>query len=328
MTRFRSFRNGDVPALADLWNRALPEDAVVRPLGPHEFDTLVVGKLGFEADGLIVAEHGDDLVGFVHAGFGPINPAGHPGQFDFSLGSIVMMAIAPGGDEAALGSSLIAAAEAYLVGRGARVIYAGGQFPVNPFYWGLYGASELSGILDSHAAFGRAIADAGYDPSARSILLEADLAVAPQRDPKAVAARRRVHVEILDDAAPRSWWEALAVGSFRPTRFRLLDRAESVVAEAWTWDIAAGLPVGAGGSRTGLIGLEVAPGFRRQGFARAIVGEVLRHSKAQFADRLAVQTAATNAAALGLYAALGFSPVGSATLYRLPAERMERRGGR
>ena len=55
MIRLRSFRNGDPPALADLWNRGLPERAVVRPLSAHEFDTMVFTRLTFEPEGLVVA---------------------------------------------------------------------------------------------------------------------------------------------------------------------------------------------------------------------------------------------------------------------------------
>ena len=56
VTRFRPFLNTDPPALADLWNRGLPEHCVVRPLSVHEFDALVIGTLPFEREGLIAAE--------------------------------------------------------------------------------------------------------------------------------------------------------------------------------------------------------------------------------------------------------------------------------
>ncbi len=63
MTHFRPFRNGDPPALAELWNRGLPEHEVARPLSAHEFDAQIAGKLHFEAPGLIVAERDTRIIG-------------------------------------------------------------------------------------------------------------------------------------------------------------------------------------------------------------------------------------------------------------------------
>ncbi len=64
-----------------------------------------------------------------------------------------MLVVDPDRDDEALERGLIETAEAYLRERGASVIYAGGQAPVNPFYWGIYGGSECAGILSSHVAF-------------------------------------------------------------------------------------------------------------------------------------------------------------------------------
>ena len=50
----------------------------------------------------------------------------------------------------------------------------------------------------------------------------------------------------------------------------------------------------------------------------------MKHARQQMSDLLCVQTSSTNAPALALYGSLGFQPVESATLYRLPAEAAER----
>ena len=44
-------------------------------------------------------------------------------------------------------TSCLTRSEAYLRDRGAKVIYAGGIRPLNAFYLGLYGGSELPGVL-------------------------------------------------------------------------------------------------------------------------------------------------------------------------------------
>ncbi|HEU5117524.1 MAG TPA: GNAT family N-acetyltransferase, partial [Isosphaeraceae bacterium] len=114
-------------------------------------------------------------------------------------------------------------------------------------------------------------------------------------------------------------------GLFRPTRLQLLDKAGGdPVAEAWTWDIAAGFAIGDGRSRTGLYRLEVAPSYRRRGLGRLLVIECLKHARQQRTDVLSVQTSVENHAALGLYQGLDFQQVDTATLYRLPANLSER----
>jgi ribosomal protein S18 acetylase RimI-like enzyme len=324
VTRFRPYRNGDSPALVDLWNRGLPDQRVARPLDVHEFDALVMGKLPFEAAGLIVAEHDGRAVGFAHAGFGPLDPLGTTHRLDTTMGAVGMMVLEPGRDDPEAELGLFTEAERYLRRRGAQVFYAGGQYPVNPFYWGLYGGSEWSGVLASHRSFHRAAQRAGYEPASTTVLLEADLAQKENRDPRAPLLRRQIRLEVLEDDLLDHWWDALAIGLFRPTTFRLLDRTDDrILARAVTWDMV-GFDRIDGRIRTALIGLEVDPGFRRKGFGRLLVAEILRHARGQSTDLVAVQTSSTNEAALRLYDAMGFFRVETATLYRLPAERAGR----
>ncbi len=318
MIRFRAFRNGDPPALADLWNRGLPERGVVRPLSPHEFDAQVLTRLDFEADGLILAEDEGRLVGFVHAGFGPVSPGGPSHQIDRELGTIAMLVVDPERDDHSLGLDLVARAETYLRGRGAKVLYAGGQSELSSFYWGVYGGSECSGILDDHVAFQRAASSAGYEPVARTILLEANLSDPESRDPKAVLTRRQTRVEIEEDTIPATWWEAAAIGHAQLTRFRILARIDDrKLAQALIWDMAAFGRLD-GKARIGMIDVEVESNERRKGYGRLLVSEILRHCRGQWGEVVSVQTRSTNLPALSLYESLGFEPVGSTTLFRRP----------
>lgn len=324
MTHFRPFRNDDPPVLVDLWNRGLPDAGVALPLSPHEFDALVMGRLHFEAAGLVVAERDGQVVGFVHAGFGPAEPAGPSLRLDPALGTVALLVLEPELDDPELEHGLFVAAEAYLRRRGAAVFYAGGQAPLNPFYWGLYGGSEFSGVLATDQTFLRAAERAGYEPVSTTVLLEADLSRAEVRDPKAALLRRQTRLEVTEDALLARWWDALAIGLFRPTTFQLLDRATGeVLARATTWDMA-GFERVDGRVRAGLVGLEVEPAHRRKGLGRFLVAEILRRARDQSAEVVAAQTAATNAPALALYDALGFAPIETATLFRLPAELASR----
>ncbi|MBX6313167.1 MAG: GNAT family N-acetyltransferase, partial [Isosphaeraceae bacterium] len=176
-----------------------------------------------------------------------------------------------------------------------------------------------------HTAFLRAVERAGYQRSATAILLEADPGNPAVRDPKAALIRRQARLEVDEDALPAGWWEGLALGPFRLSAFRLLDRLDGrLLARASTWDIAAGAALADGRSRLGLIGLEVPPSERRKGFGRHLVTEILRYARSQSADLVAVQTSEANAPALALYQRLGFEPIDTATLYRLPSELLTR----
>jgi ribosomal protein S18 acetylase RimI-like enzyme len=318
VTHFRPFRNSDPPALVRLWNRGSPASAAARPLSVHEFDTHVLGGPCFDRAGLIVAERDGRAVGFAHAGFGPEEPTGRPLSLSYAMGAVAMLVVEPEVAAPGLERGLLEAAEDYLLSRGASVIYAGGQFPLNPIYWGVYGGSEWAGVLGSHSAFQRAVAARGYEPVAATVLLEADLTEPEPRDPRSVLVKRQTTLSTDEDAMPPTWWHNLAVGEFHPTAYRLLSRVDQTeLARATTWDMSW-FGRGDGRSRVGLIDVEVHPDRRRQGYGRHLVSEILRQARAQETAVATVQTRATNTPALALYEALGFRPVETATLFRLP----------
>lgn len=318
MTHFRPFRNGDPPALVALWNRGVPARGAARPLNAHEFDSQVINRVHFEATGLIVAERDERVVGFVHAGFGPEEPIGAPHRLNRALGTIGMLVVEQGLEDEELEAGLVAAAEHYLRGCGAEVLYAGGQFPLNPFYWGIYGGSEWAGVLPEHTAFIRAVTRAGYQPVSETVLMEADLTGPESRDPRSFLIRRATRVEMVDDPMPPTWWEAVALSDFRPTVYRLLGKTDDTeLARATTWDMGWFGRLD-GRSRVGLMEMEVASPHRRKGFGRHLVGEILRQARAEMTSVVALQTRATNLPALQLYESLGFERVGTAVLYRRP----------
>ncbi len=323
MTRFRPFRNTDPPALAKLWNRAIPEPGTARPLRPHELDSHAFGRVNFDAAGLIIAETDGRIVGFVHAGFGPdapVDPA-RPLELNHEMGTVAMLVVEPElRDHPELVAGLISEAEKYLRKRGAKVVYAGGQFPLNPFYWGIYGGTEGSGVLSGHQPFFGALAAKGYQPAGTTVLLEADLCVPEPRDPRGVLIRRQAQLEFQDDALPDHWWQGLALGDFQLMNVRLVSRSDrALLGMAQAWDMSW-FGRGDSRSRIGLISLEVSAAHRRKGYGRFLVSEILRRARENHVDLVAVQTAGTNAPALALYASLGFKQVEEATCFRLRAE--------
>jgi ribosomal protein S18 acetylase RimI-like enzyme len=289
----------------------------------HELDAHAWGTANFEHCGLIVAERDGRVVGFVHAGFGPELPvnAARPFESSRDMGAVAMLVIEKEFDDAAVVADLIRAAESYLRARGAKVLYAGGLFPLNPFYWGVYGGSEGAGVLSHHEPFRRVLVELGYEAVSTTILLEADLSLVEPRDPRAALIRRQSLVEFEDDALPQNWWQNLGLGDFPFMRARLLSKtAGGQMACAETWDMGW-FARSDGRSRIGLVNVEVPAEHRRKGYARHLIAEIFRRARENLVDLVQVQTASTNHPALSLYASLGFQPLDEATLFRLPASR-------
>jgi ribosomal protein S18 acetylase RimI-like enzyme len=326
--RYRPFRNFDPPALARLWNRATPETGAVRPLRVHELDTHAFGSACFDRAGLIVAERDGRIIGYVHAGFGPDDPVETtpPLTLCTGLGTITMLVVDAEPDAPSVARGLILEAERYLRSRGARVLYAGGQYPLNPFYWGLYAGSEGSGIPASHPVFPQALAALAYEPISTTVWLTLDLADAEARDPRAILIRRQTEIDIGEDASPSNWWENQALNEFHLTRFRLVARTDATeIGRLTAWDMNWFGRLD-GQARLGLIGVEVAAAHRRRGYGRHLVSETLRWARERAINRIEVQTVATNLPALALYESLGFRPHDQSTVYRLPAHLLDRSG--
>lgn len=323
---FRPFRNSDPPALTRLWNARDLAPGVACTARVHELDAHAWGCVHFEARGLTVAEIEGRVVGFVHAGFGPDYPVPAPRPFELSneIGAITQLVVQPDHEQTNLAAGLIHHAECYLRARGARVIYAGALFPVNPFYWGVSGGSEGSGVTSGEHAFLRALAELGYEPASTTILLEANLEAPERRDPRAAVIRRQTRVDFVDDASPTDWWQGVALGDFQIMQTQLISKStETVIALADTWDMGW-FNRKDGRARVGLIKVEVAPAERRKGHGRFLVAEIFRRLRQNQIQVVCAQTGSTNLPALGLYASLGFEPIDQSTLFRLPAEKLDR----
>jgi GNAT superfamily N-acetyltransferase len=294
----------------------------VRPLRVHELDLHAFGTVNFDASGLTVAEIDGRIVGFVHAGFGPDLPVecSQPFQLCHELGTVAMLVVEPDLEDRDLIAGLIRAAEGYLRSHGAKVIYAGALFPLNPFYWGLAGGSEGAGVLSGQAGFHRALQERGYQPAGTTVLLEADLTIAERRDPRAVLIRRQTDLEFVDDALPVDWWQNQAIGDYQIMKASLYSKTTGAqIARAGAWDMGW-FGRGDSRSRIGLINVEVPEEHRRKGYGRFLISEIFRRARDNLVALAAVAASAANQPALALYASLGFQPVDQATLYRLPGE--------
>lgn len=310
----RAFRNGDPPALVQIWNRCQLGRGAVQPIGVVEFDALVFAKLYFDREGLIVACHDGSPVGYVHAGFGADESEA---RLSHNWGVISAILVLPEWRRRGIGRALVAAAEQYLRQRGAEVIYAGGMRPLNPFYLGLYGGAELPGFLQS---------DADAEPFFRACdYSEADRARVFHRDSRQRTGlfdrrfgqlRRTLQVQLDGGERRPTWWWSSVMGLFDQLRLRLVSRDTGrAVAEASCWELV-GFSRAWGRRAAGLVGVHVAESMRRQGIGKLLLSELLARLHEEGIQLVEVQTMQRNRAAIGLYESLGFEQVDEGVIYR------------
>src|SRR5436853_5628378 len=103
----------------------------------------VLAKPIFDPKGLVVAESNGAVVGWAHAGMSanPFNTQ--------PVGVVCMIGVRPAFRRQGVGSELLKRCEQYLREKGAEVLQAGGHWPNNPFYMGIYGGCESPGFLIS-----------------------------------------------------------------------------------------------------------------------------------------------------------------------------------
>ncbi len=332
MYHFRPFLNSDPPRLAEIWNSQPPQRGLARPVSAALLEQLAFSKMNFDRNGLIVALGDERPVGFVHAAFGPTEDES---RLSTELGVIAMLMVKPsaggvlpsagGDDEAAeratLADELLARGEDYLRGSGAKVLYAGGIRPLNLFYLGFYGGSELPGILDSSGSWQAFYSEHGYREIDRVVVLHADLSrFRPTVSRQQMQLRRRLTIEVSYDPPATSWWEATTVGGLDRMRFELVprgglptDQCPAATATFWNLEPLAGCW---GIRAAGLLDIDVAPAWRRQGMATYLLGEALRQLHAEGIMLVEAQTMAHNTASLAMYHRLGFAEVDQGAVLR------------
>jgi len=314
LIHYRSFRNRDLPALAEIWRAQAPERALMQPMSADLLEMHVLSKPYFDGAGLIVALDDDVPVGFAHAGFGPTDDQS---SLSTQWGVTCVVLVRPNYHRLGIGGELLARAEQYLRSRGAQVLYGGGIRPLNPFYLGLYGGSELPGVMTSDAAARRLYESHGYVEIDRCVVLQRELGgFRPPVDRQQVQIRRRYAVQEIADPRLRTWWEACTYGGFDLTRFNLGERdVGPSVATALLWTMGP-LAASWGIHAAGLIELEVDPAHQRQGLATFLLGEAMRRFQVHGVSLFEAQTMCHNAAALALYRKLGFTEVDQGAVYR------------
>jgi GNAT superfamily N-acetyltransferase len=315
---FRPFRNSDPPRLAEIWRDQPPQRGLMQPVSAALLEQLVFAKPYFDPEGLILAfaheNGGDKPVGFIHAGFGASD---EQATIDTLTGTTYLMMLRADRRDAALADELLARAENYLRGRGAKVLYAGGIRPQNAFYLGLYGGSELPGILVSDPVAHDACRRRGYREIDRVQVLQLELA---SYRPAFSRAQRQLSRElsVSETASPatRTWWEACTTCAFERIHFSLSAvHGGSPLAGVGFWDIEP-LSAAWGAPTAGLLDLEVDAQRRRQGIATFLLNEAFQRLRSRGVMRVEAQTMQQNLPALALYEKMGFKKVDEGIIYR------------
>ncbi len=315
--RLRPFLNSDPPHLAAIWRNQPPQRGLLQPITAALLEYGVFSKMNFDRRGLIVATRDGTPVGFVHGGFGPSDDGL---SLDTSLGTTHILMVDPAERESTLPDELLAAGEEYLRGRGASVLYAGGINPLNSFYLGLYGGSEIPGVLQSDVLLQGACQRANYREVDRVRILQCDLArVRPPVSRELRLIKKTMQVVESIDPPARTWWEACVWGSLQRDCFQLVESSTGrAVAWATFWDMQ---PLSAcwGMSTTGLVELYVQSDLRRRGYASYLIGEAIRVLHRRGVATIEAQVMASNAAASDYYAKLGFTEIDYGMIFRKDA---------
>ncbi len=181
----------------------------------------MLSKPYFDNEGLLVALDGGNLLGFAHSGFGPNQDET---ALAMAQGVTCLVMLRPDADRP-IGSELLSRAEAYLRSRGATTLCGGASFPLSPFYYGLYGGSEPSGVLSSDPRMQAIFLEAGYHPQHVSVVLRRDLAqFRPAVDRQQMQIRRHNTFQVVTDPPTSTWWEACMFEPFDRTLCLLTPR--------------------------------------------------------------------------------------------------------
>lgn len=316
MVEYREFRNTDPPALVEIWQNCVGQPGLFHPISIHLLENLVFSRLYFEREGIRIAWDGNRPLGFAHAGFGPTEDRS---GISTDLGTIYQIRVRSDCENPKqVASTLLEHCEEYLISRGAKVLYGGGIQPLNAYYWGLYGGSELPGVLYKDWVSRVIFESHGYKEIDRTVSFSGQLhSVAPPMTRGLMQHRRKMTVHKTDDPATYDWWDASTKSYFQLSRFELQPRGGGkCLGFALVRDMRFSENCFCGAPGAGLIELEIEEGHRRQGLVTYLLSEVFHDLGRRNIHLLEVQTMQHNSAAIALYEKLGFQEVDHGVVYR------------
>jgi RimJ/RimL family protein N-acetyltransferase len=301
---YRPFLNTDLPGIVNVWKQQRPQRAIAQTLFANQMEACVLAKPWFESEGLIVATTGDTMLGFVHCGFGPNEDKS---DLNYERGIICLLLTIDGSRQLEVCNELITRGEQYLADRGSKLVLTGTDFPYSPFYLGLYGGSNVPGILTANQPVIEVFEARGYHHQMRILVMQRSLHdFRAVLDRKQTSVRRGYRIEQDQDPLCRNWWEACTLGNTNRSVFHLIDRrTNQSQGNISYWDMEP-LARNWGVRAMGLFDLRIAHEARQAGLGTFLVGESLRHLQQQSINLVEAQVADDNLAALNLFEKMGF----------------------
>ncbi|CAN5420802.1 hypothetical protein BH10PLA2_BH10PLA2_14330 [soil metagenome] len=316
MVHFRKFRNQDAPGITEVWNEAFTGRGAPRLRHSSLLENYVFSKSYFDPRGLIIAVDDNKLVGFVHTGFGP---SGDGAKLDPANGFVSLLAVKPEYQRRGIGSGLLLEAEKFLSGAGAKVLHGGGCWPMAPFYFGIYGGANFSGLLRSDSASHPFLLKhayvAGKNRSVWQRNLTEPLVIV---DGRFAALRKRCEVRIKPRTGISTWFEECVLGSVELFEFVLEERVtQKPLACITVWEMD-GIGYKWQMPAIGIVDMTVDPSLRKAAMGKFLLYQMLRYLQEQFFGTAEVHIDSTNAIALDMVKKFGFALVDEAIAYSKP----------
>ncbi len=313
MISYRTFRNGDPPALVDIWNRCPATRGVAARVTLPVFDQLVLAKPYFDRAGLIVAFDEQLPVGFVHAGFGPNEDRT---DLDRRRGVVSMLMVTEHSASEQVARELLDRAEQYLNAT-ADEIFAIGVGEICPFYLGLYGGCGLPGVLQSDAERQKMFRSAGYEEIDCVKVFQRRLTgFRPPVHRLLLQFRRATEIDLELDPACRDWWSACTRAGLDLFRYELVSQVENCdLAQATFWSMEA-LSKGWGEHALGLFDISVTAAENREALAMHLLAEAMKQASDLGMSCVEGQAMQHDKATINVFEQLGFQQIDTGTVLR------------
>ena len=216
-----------------------------------------------------------------------------------------------------VGTALLKQANEFLRAAGVVAPEVGGFRPVNPYGFGLYGGSDVPGLLESDrdvTAFLRRRHEVVRSIDVLQLELGKEL---PRLDDNRLPTLRR-GVRIMSETFPlaSSDWHAATQGMVVAYRYEMVDGATNQpLGSALAWDMEL-FTLTWRKRAFGVAELEIDPARRHAGYGKLLMHSICRHLQDNKVAVVEAQSDAADAPWLGLLAGVGFRRIDVGHVYR------------
>jgi ribosomal protein S18 acetylase RimI-like enzyme len=310
VVEYRTFRNTDTPRLVAVWNESFTNRGAPRLVNNTMLERYVLAKPIFDPKGLFVAEVNGAVVGWAHAGMS-LNPFGTQ-----AVGVVCLLGVRPAFRRQGIGSELLKRAEQYLREKRAETFQAGGHWPNNPFYMGIYGGCDSPGFLVSDTLAEPFFTKHGYRVVQKIHVLQRTLDQPMKMfDPRFVPLRQKFDLQFGSPRRLLSAWHEEVHGYVDPLQFVLTDRnSKSWAARTLVWEMES-FSLYWRRPTVGIFDFEVNGPYRRQSVGRYFLSLIMKYIQEQFFTLVELHLDETNQYGLDFLRSLEFQHVDTGQVF-------------